>query len=237
VVRPCSGRAEPGTPVHAPPDPVSPSGDALLSSAGAHQVMSAAKPRAQLLLEAGRDGVATAGQRPDHHPLAWVQIVDHGPGDMAQPTCDAVSLHRRADRLTDDKSDAWPLVIGLVTADMDDDVGLYRPHPSPDRGAELGRPGHAVLRWEHVPPIQELDQAVSEPRPLRRRPDTIARPARVRIRSRKPCTRARRRLFGWKVRLPLATAVSPHCIWPPINPRIVIRGWTRRPLVSSASRW
>jgi hypothetical protein len=35
----------------------------------------------------------------------------------------------------------------------------------------------------------------------------------VRIRSRKPCTRARRRLFGWKVRLPLATAVSPHCIW------------------------
>jgi hypothetical protein len=29
----------------------------------------------------------------------------------------------------------------------------------------------------------------------------------VRIRSRNPCTRARRRLLGWKVRLPLATAV------------------------------
>ena len=43
---------------------------------------------------------------------------------------------------------------------------------------------------------------------MRRRFDTIARPARVRIRSRKPCTRARRRLFGWKVRLPLATAFS-----------------------------
>ena len=38
----------------------------------------------------------------------------------------------------------------------------------------------------------------------------MARPARVRIRRRKPCTRARRRLFGWKVRLPLATAVSPQ---------------------------
>lgn len=36
----------------------------------------------------------------------------------------------------------------------------------------------------------------------------MARPARVRIRSRKPCTRARRRLFGWKVRLPLATTAS-----------------------------
>ncbi len=53
-------------------------------------------------------------------------------------------------------------------------------------------------------------QAVSVRRPLRRRLDTIARPARVLIRSRNPCTRARRRLFGWNVRLPLATALSPH---------------------------
>ena len=36
----------------------------------------------------------------------------------------------------------------------------------------------------------------------------MARPARVRIRRRKPWTLARRRLFGWKVRLPLATTVS-----------------------------
>lgn len=40
----------------------------------------------------------------------------------------------------------------------------------------------------------------------------MARPARVRIRSRNPCTRARRRLLGWKVRLPLATAHSPYCV-------------------------
>jgi len=38
-------------------------------------------------------------------------------------------------------------------------------------------------------------------RPLRRRADRMDRPARVRIRSRKPWVRARRRLFGWKVRL------------------------------------
>src|SRR5690349_1517170 len=43
----------------------------------------------------------------------------------------------------------------------------------------------------------------------------MARPARVRIRSRNPCTRARRRLLGWKVRLPLATAISPYWVWPP----------------------
>src|SRR5690348_6824446 len=36
----------------------------------------------------------------------------------------------------------------------------------------------------------------------------MARPARVRMRSRKPCVRVRRRLFGWKVRLPLLTVGS-----------------------------
>jgi hypothetical protein len=54
------------------------------------------------------------------------------------------------------------------------------------------------------------NHAVRERRPLPRRADTMARPARVRMRSRKPCTRARRRLLGWKVRLPLATAVTPR---------------------------
>src|ERR1700719_3839171 len=44
-------------------------------------------------------------------------------------------------------------------------------------------------------------QADSSLRPLRRRADTMARPARVRMRNRKPCVFARRRLFGWKVRL------------------------------------
>src|SRR5581483_4687045 len=57
-------------------------------------------------------------------------------------------------------------------------------------------------------------QAVRLRRPLRRRLDTIARPARVLIRNRKPCTRARRRLFGWKVLLPLATTVSPRNLAP-----------------------
>jgi hypothetical protein len=45
------------------------------------------------------------------------------------------------------------------------------------------------------------DQAASRLRPLRRRAETMALPARVRIRSRKPCVLCRRRLFGWNVRL------------------------------------
>ena len=44
-------------------------------------------------------------------------------------------------------------------------------------------------------------QAARRARPLRRRPERIARPARVRMRRRKPWVLCRRRLFGWKVRL------------------------------------
>ena len=50
-------------------------------------------------------------------------------------------------------------------------------------------------------------QANSSTRPLRRRAARMARPARVCIRSRKPWVFARRRLFGWKVRL--LTGISP----------------------------
>ena len=43
-------------------------------------------------------------------------------------------------------------------------------------------------------------QAESRLRPLSRRRLMTARPARVRIRLRKPCLRLRRRTFGWYVR-------------------------------------
>lgn len=54
--------------------------------------------------------------------------------------------------------------------------------------------------------------AVTLSRPLRRRADTMARPARVLMRARKPCLRERRRLLGWKVRLPLATVLTPYVV-------------------------
>jgi len=44
------------------------------------------------------------------------------------------------------------------------------------------------------------DQAEMRVRPLPRRAARIPRPARVLIRARNPCVRARRRLFGWNVR-------------------------------------
>ena len=46
-----------------------------------------------------------------------------------------------------------------------------------------------------------LPQTVRLLRPFERRFDRMARPARVRMRRRKPCFLCRRRLFGWYVRL------------------------------------
>jgi len=66
----------------------------------------------------------------------------------------------------------------------------------------------------------------------------MARPARVRIRSRKPCVRARRRLFGWKVRLPLLTVDSPgrrHGSRPAAGLLNVL--WTERVVRDGARRY
>lgn len=49
--------------------------------------------------------------------------------------------------------------------------------------------------------VRARTQAESFARPRRRRDARIERPARVRIRRRKPCFFERRRVFGWKVRL------------------------------------
>src|SRR5699024_2209385 len=58
-------------------------------------------------------------------------------------------------------------------------------------------PGHdTTARIVSGPP-----QAESSARPLERRAFRMARPARVRMRARKPCFLALRRLFGWNVRL------------------------------------
>src|SRR3954452_14282501 len=54
-----------------------------------------------------------------------------------------------------------------------------------------------MSRGEHAP----VPQADSSVRPLPRRAERMARPARVRMRRRKPWVLARRRLFGWNVRL------------------------------------
>ena len=67
------------------------------------------------------------------------------------------------------------------------------------------------------------------------------------MRVRKPCTRARRRLFGWKVRLPFATVlhsfkfISPmnttvktHCSWFQLQRSVVLGFWKESELHRAA---
>jgi hypothetical protein len=70
-----------------------------------------------------------------------------------------------------------------------------------------------VAGVDRSPPacLPESAQAERRVRPLARRAERIARPARVRIRSRKPWVFERRRLFGWKVRLLTSGTPSSSC--------------------------
>jgi hypothetical protein len=104
--------------------------------------------------------------------------------------------HRRTNRPADHK--AYPGWLGLSKPvrsheQVTYDAGSTCTGPGAHGQRELGAVAH--------PGLGRQDQALSRSRPLRLRAARTARPARVRIRSRKPCVFARRRLFGWNVRL------------------------------------
>lgn len=95
-------------------------------------------------------------------------------------------------------------------------------HPAGQRGRTHG------VAASDVPRAAPRTQADSFARPLRRREERIDRPARVRMRSRKPWVLARRLLLGWNVRLD--TTYSVHvglARWG--NPGEVLLRQTRRP--------
>lgn len=73
-----------------------------------------------------------------------------------------------------------------------------REYPDRDRTRAVATgPGEGT---EGLTAADASDQAESLARPWRRRPLITARPARVRIRRRKPCFFLRFRMLGWKVR-------------------------------------
>ena len=114
----------------------------------------------------------------------------------AKPPLDAIPGDRRANRPANCES--YPgrfLPVRRVVPDQE----VAHHQGSADTGP--GAHGQRELRATAHPGLGRQDQALSRSRPLRLRAATMARPARVRMRSRKPCVLARRRLFGWNVRL------------------------------------
>jgi hypothetical protein len=116
--------------------------------------------------------------------------------ELTKAPLDPVPGHRGADRPADHESYPGRLaVMNPVGADQQ-----MTHHPGPARTSS-GAYGERELRAAAHPGLGRQDQALSFSRPLCRRAARTARPARVRMRSRKPCVLARRRLFGWNVRL------------------------------------
>ena len=115
---------------------------------------------------------------------------------LAKAPLDPVPGHRGTNRPAD--HEAYPGRLPVMNP-----VGPHQQVTDHERPARTspGAHGQRELRAAAHPGLGRQDQALSFSRPLCRRAARTARPARVRMRSRKPCVFARRRLFGWNVRL------------------------------------
>jgi hypothetical protein len=140
-------------------------------------------------------------QRAYHNPCSVVGSLSGS--QVPQPPLDSIAGNGIPDRTADDEADAWPVI---ETHSMDHQRRSTRAHSAPRRTAEVLRATHSQRSRQHGG--RSRYQADRRARPLRRRPERIARPARVRIRRRKPWVRLRRRLLGWNVRL--VTGKLPH---------------------------
>jgi hypothetical protein len=137
---------------------------------------------------------------------------------VAQPTLHPVADDGRADRAAHGETDTRrrPAAIG-VAAGMHDQEGRPRlpaAQGSPKVIGSLepmeGGEHRERTDVERDDRIGRAAQAASRLRPLRRRADRMERPARVRMRRRKPCVLLRLRLFGWNVRLLIAAISRGH---------------------------
>lgn len=123
-------------------------------------------------------------------PLPYNRFAHLAAGGDAEPRVTEVIGNRIENRLVSVKAATSAVAAQKIRPTLQALGGRQRlGWPHPDR-PHLSRP--------HLSPLAALGQAQAERRlrPLRRRFEMIARPFRVRMRSRKPWRRLRRRLFG-----------------------------------------
>jgi hypothetical protein len=118
-----------------------------------------------------------------------------------KPSFDLIARNGGPNRFADDYSNTGRR--RGIGSHSDTDQGRRAPSATAQNGREVTAGPEPASPWQHEE--RRLTQAASRLRPLRRRPARIARPARVRIRSRNPWVFARRRLLGWNVRFVTAS--------------------------------
>jgi len=140
--------------------------------------------------------------RPDHKQATSRQRGQVLTDQWPQAAADPVPHHR--DSHCPAHHEPGPRRYVLVTGRHEQVPGQQLPAGPPamaDRQREITPPPHPGRCRKHQRLRARPGQTLTRARPLRRRAARIARPALVRMRSRKPCVFARRRLFGWNVRL------------------------------------
>jgi len=118
--------------------------------------------------------------------------------DLAHAPPQTVADDRSSRALPDGDAEASP---PGAAARQEEDLEMASGHADPGGIAlfELASLSKAVVPGEGLPGGLTWAHTESLLRPLRRRADNTARPERVRILTRKPWVRLRRRLLGWYV--------------------------------------
>ena len=138
----------------------------------------------------------STGQGANHDPRSTRQLIHQGRNPMAQRPARSTSNDRVTHNFAHSQANLW-ITLSPGFPQADDSVG-YTQLPAGAQGrGDIGSAGQPVTPGQHRSTVQ-TDRRL---RPLARRAESTARPARVRIRRRNPWVFARRRLFGWKVRL------------------------------------
>ena len=146
-------------------------------------------------------------QGADHRQAAGRKVGELRGHHGTQTAVDAVPQNRIAHRLVHHESDTSRLGRSGSACNSRWTTTARRPARRPDRTARRkssdrrSRFDAGSTRWSPSGTVSPTAQAARRWRPLPRREARMARPARVRIRRRKPCFLCRRRLFGWNVRL------------------------------------
>lgn len=182
----------------APADSVRPSAQSPPTAEGAGRRQHVGEEADHLAAELLERPLGRARDGTDQQPTVVQRPTDASLGteDRPQPATEPVTAHRRADDPTDGERDARRNQLRVVDVSTPQRLGL-------------GTAATGQL-CELAPSMDPADQADSRVRPLARRALRIARPARVLIRARNPCLRARRRVFGWKVRFTAAPLLWPR---------------------------
>jgi hypothetical protein len=185
VAAPSAGRARLGSRIRA-----SPPCSAVLIRVPASRRAGRRAPRAPRAPPSDRCGDTPRAPRARHRDLVASSPREHPRVATASPGCGPP--HHRHDLTRSPRDVRQPC--RRVRAGARPGVCPPAAVDRASRPRYRGRPGGVrERRWSQV-------QADSLDRPRRRRSLTIVRPARVRMRERKPCLRLRRRLLGWKVR-------------------------------------